>query len=269
MEPPVEVRVHSWLELIEALYAGSWREDIQRYRSPFVFRGATDAAYPLVTGLSRLGSGFERLESHLLRNFRKYARHSMVEIDTLWHWLSMAQHHGLPTRLLDWTISPLVAAHFSTEDIQSFDRNGCIWMVNAEQAHHLLPDTFRSALEEEGATFFTVEMLDRLAASLEDLDDLAEEPFVLFFEPPSIDARIVNQYALFSLMSSSSAQIDGWLQRHPHLWRKIILPAEIKWEVRDKLDQANVTERVLFPGLDGLSRWQKRYYTPRVPLRKE
>src|SRR5207244_8047386 len=88
--------------------------------------------------------------------------------------------------------------------------------------------------------------------------------FVLFVEPPSFDERIVNQYALFSLLSRAEASLDEWLDHHPELLRRIIVPAGLKWEVRDKLDLANLTERVLFPGLDGLSRWLKRYYSPRT-----
>ena len=99
-------------------------------------------------------------------------------------------------------------------------------------------------------------------SSLHDFDALKREPFVVFLEPPAVDQRILNQLALFSLMSSPSARLDAWLEQHPDLCRRVIVPSALKWEIRDKLDQANINERVLFPGLDGLSRWLARYYTP-------
>ena len=66
-------------------------------------------------------------------------------------------------------------------------------------------------------------------------------------------------------MSSPTATLDVWLEEHPELCRRVLIPAALKWEIRDKLDQANVNERVLFPGLDGLSRWLARYYMPTAP----
>ena len=76
----------------------------------------------------------------------------------------------------------------------------------------------------------------------------------------------MNQFALFSIVSCATTKLDDFLRGKPELHKRIIIPAELKWEVRDKLDQANVTERVLFPGLDGLSSWLKRYYILRIAV---
>jgi hypothetical protein len=135
-------------------------------------------------------------------------------------------------------------------------------MLDYVRAHEIAPEKLREQLEREGGNVFTTEMLAACAAGFDELADLGDD-FVVFVEPPSFDERIVNQYALFSLMSRADASLDDWLERHPALWRKLVIPSALKPEVRDKLDQANITERVLFPGLDGLSRWLTRYYAPR------
>jgi hypothetical protein len=156
-----------------------------------------------------------------------------------------------------------VALHFATAHGRRFDEDGAIWMVDFVQTNSLLPRPLRDALELEGMNAMSADLLERHAPGLTEFDRLGED-FVVFFEPPALDERIVNQYALFSLMPSAGARLDDWLERHAELARRVILPAELKWEVRDKLDQANITERVLFPGLDGLATWLKRYFSPRA-----
>ena len=259
-----EIRINSWNELQEALFEDAWNPEIERYRSRNAFRGLSDVDYPLETTLMRLGGSYVDLERHLLRNFRKYAHRDVVERDSVWHWMSVAQHHVLPTRLMDWTYSPFVAMHFALTNLEKFHTDGVIWAVNYLKAHQLLPEALKLALEQEGANVFTVRMLSQQVASLNELPEMAAQPFTIFFEPPSINDRIVNQFAFFSIMSDPTARLDQWLTHYPDIWCKIIIPAGLKWELRDKLDQANISERVLFPGLDGLSCWLKRQYSPKI-----
>jgi len=256
--------VCNWNELNEELFAESWQEHLGRFRSTYAFRGMTDASVSLTTSLMRLGGDYKTLEGPMLRTFRRYAERDAVPNDSIWNWLAVAQHHGLPTRLLDWTYSPYVALHFVTQDTACFDQDGVVLCLNYAACAQFLPPALKTILDDEDAYVFTAEMLARGAGTLPEFDRLAASPFVAFFEPPSLDQRIVTQYALFSLMSDATAGLDSWLQDHEDLVRRIRIPAALKREVRDKLDQANITERVLFPGLDGLSRWLKRYYSPSV-----
>jgi hypothetical protein len=259
-------RARSWTQLLEQLFAESWNPGLQRFRSPYAFRGLAHHDHDLSNSLLRLagrGEEITALELSLLRNFRKYAHDQTVSgADSIWHWLALAQHHGLPTRLVDWTYSPLVALHFATEHPEEFAADGVVWCVNFVEANTRLPKRLRAILEEEHSDTFTVEMLHEFRA-LRDFDALGRDPFVIFLEPPSLDNRILNQFALFSLMPGATSTLDEWVPAHPELCRKVIVPAELKWEIRDKLDQSNINERTLFPGLDGLSQWLERYYTPK------
>lgn len=254
-----EVTIQSWNELQETLFADSYNKEIGRFRSQYVFRGLSDADFRLQTALQRLGGDYPAFEYHLLRNFKKYAHQGIVEADTDWHWLSVAQHHGLPTRLLDWTYSPLIAMHFATANLEDYDRDGAIWCVHFGKVHQMLPENLVRALQHEGADMFTMDMLSQTIPTIRKFNEM--ETFPIFFEPPSMDKRITNQYALFSILSDVSLEMNEWLEQQPDLWKKVIIPKKLKWEIRDKLDQANISERILFPGLEGISQFLKRQYS--------
>lgn len=278
-----EIRVQSWTELMEQLYTDSWNVELKRHRPRHAFRGQCRKDGPLIPGLMRMGSHYALIEELLLNDFRQYAPSNLWPGNSLWNWLAVAQHHGLPTRLLDWTYSPYVALHFATSDMGT-EKETCdaiVWCIDYGETNKHLPDKLAMKLKQYRKSVFSVGLLDEVVPSLEEFDSLQTQAFVIFLEPPSLDERIVNQVALFSILSSPSSEaagdaripsLDAALeemeqQRGPDavpLYKKIIIPAELKWEVRDKMDQANITERVLFPGLDGLSKWLRRHYARRI-----
>jgi hypothetical protein len=246
-----------WNNLHELLYAID-RNLHDRHRSNFVYRGVGDKCWDLRTSLQRIGAHCADVEQPLLRNFLKYAGPGQIASDALLYRLAVAQHYGLPTRVLDWTTSPKVALHFATCEEQHFDKDAAIWCVDVVKMRRLLPQPLRKRLDDEKAFLFSIEMLDKYKR-LSELDDEGGK-YALFFEPPSLDGRIVNQGAVLSIMPGAKQDLRELLRENPDVFWRVIIPKDIKWEVRDKLDQDNITERMLFPGMAGTSSWLKRYY---------
>lgn len=269
-----EVRAESWAHLQELLFADKWPEHAGQYHSNFIHRGLTNSDYGLLNSLER--HGLTHMESHLLRNFVKYSQVPSSSITGEWEWLTIGQHHGLPTRLMDWTYSPLVALHFATGEAmprlgeETYKNDGVVWSLDFVRTNSRLPRVLRRSLVQAGSSAFTTKMLDSAGVSPTALPGgrSPKDAYMVVLEPPSIDSRVVNQYAGLSAMSSPSINVIDWLESFPEpVAHKIIVPKELKPIVREHLDKANVNERVIFPGLDGLSQWLTRYYRtgPRTP----
>jgi hypothetical protein len=265
-----DVEVTSWSRLLEELHDPSvipvQKGQGGHFRSPYVFRGMSDASWPLQTSLERLGTPPHVVEDALIRSFRKYAPRGTFAEDSEWEALAVAQHNGLPTRVLDWSVSPLVAAHFATAERKHFGVDGIIWCIDVIRLRDkILPPLLSAPLQTAPAAVYDVRMLSRIVPTLHDFDSIKSTACV-FFEPPSIDTRISNQVGILSAINDSVGNHQQYFGHvgaaEPNLVRRIIIRKQAKGEIRDMLDQNNVNERMLFPGLPGLCDWLRRYYGP-------
>lgn len=228
-----------------------------------VYHGASAAWQPLLTSLDRLG-GTEpphtkaHLEAHILRNFIRYSRPYLpAEPRDAWELLMIAQHHTVPTRLLDWSYSPLIAAHFAIRTA-SPGQDCAVWRLDWQRVHTafklpslaLLIEDLRHLLGKEQA--FTPW----------DLFSHSSPAFACMIEPPSLNARIIAQAAAFTLCSGTNQSFDEFLHRHgiDDALTKFAIPASAVAHLSDQLDLAAVDERRLFPGLDGVAAALRRYY---------
>ena len=260
-----EIRISTLEELMPLLSEQEYRPELGRNRSGYLYRGMPDSSYRMVTSLSRCCKGLQKtLEPAILNNFAKYAvREDEMVMHNVWLQMITGQHNGLPTRLLDWSHSSLVALHFAMteENLAEMDRHDCaVWRIDMNEQINHLPEKYRLAIGREQTTLFSVEMLTKITDSLYQYDEDMGDHSMVIIEPPSTNNRIIMQYSFFSAIPSGMANIETFLNDHTNNTVKYIIDRKLRWRVRDMLDSLNISERLFFPGLDDLSKWIARHY---------
>jgi hypothetical protein len=262
----VEIGVKSLGELIDKVTPTMPDQATGRWRTSCVYHGAADATWPLLTSLDRLGGVTPahtkvHLEAHILRNFLRYAQPYLTSArGNDWELLVAAQHHGVPTRLLDWSYSPLIAAHFATRARQT-GSEAVVWQLDWQQLHQ----------------FFQLPKLALLITDMERLFGDAgpftpwrlfetspeAKPFACLLEPPALDVRLITQSATFTLCSDTTRPFEQFMATHglTTALTKFVIPGTHVARVRDQLDLVGIDERRLFPDLDGLAAELRRYYS--------
>lgn len=214
------------------------------------FRGHASQSWQLLGGAFR-SSGAHRNEVTMLKRFMQDARqHGIERPADLWEWVALAQHHHVPTRLLDWSESPLVALYFAALDhfdIAGDDRtasDGNVWILN--------PSGLNEAASEEvlglssGIPLLGLDdMLDAWLPFGEAADPL---PHCAVIAPRGFP-RIVSQAGVFTL-STQPDPIEALIG--PPVLRSVIVPWHAKPAIRRQLGSIGIDDRTVFPELHRL-----------------
>lgn len=207
-------------------------------RGQWVFRGHSDINYKLIPSVGRghhTSRSFAKYERSLFDMFRREAHGFLPTVPKEeWEWLSLAQHHGLPTRLLDWTNNPLVALYFAVE--QSTNADGEMVALRAL--------TKASSAVRTGSPF--------------------ELTSPVKYYPNLVTPRIRAQEGLFVASAAPEAALD---QSLPVPWRieRLRVPCARKAQLRYELFRLGVHASSLFPDVDGIAariRWQHAISSP-------
>ena len=249
----------------DLIFEQTYNAAIDRTRSSYFYRGMPDANYKLVTSLRRnCKSAYASLEQPLLDNFINYVQIEDPSInESVWKAMVIGQHYGLPTRLLDWTHSTLVALHFAnTEDNldKLGQRDSVVWRIDLRDVNRNLPEKYRQYLERKNTFVFSLDGLAEIAKDIRQYDADMGNHAMVCFEPPSVDQRIVNQYYFFSAIPSGITDLEAFLDANTEDTVKYVIDKKLRWELRDILDQFNINERMIHPGTAGIAKWLARHY---------
>lgn len=249
---------------------------LTQYPGRWIFRGQPDVRWCLQPSIERLalphGTTRYSAERFIRREFERKAHHYLSQLpepkDKL-AWLALMRHHGAPSRLLDWTRSPYVAAHFAAADAAP-DAKFMIWAVDRLELERLA----RKEIIEKEPTLGE-HLIDspaelrnwaRFVSSGDNFDRVFLQPgdrspiVVAPVEPFHTSERMTIQQGLFLCSSSltlsfeqSLAYLLGRQEGEARLVRFEIMP-QVRTSLLTELDRMNITEATLFPGLDGFAR---------------
>ncbi|MRI35436.1 FRG domain-containing protein [Endozoicomonas sp. OPT23] len=217
-------------------------QEVEKHPSAMMFRGQSDSEWHLTPSLARLNpkkfpiklnDGWKGAENHLINEFKKYAlTHLKVEPKNKLEWLIQAQHHGLPTRLLDWSTNPLKALYFAVENSQHDHTDGKVfiytprmWSTSSDNMSNIDRDNTIEA-------FFPVAINDRVLAQ--------EGCFTLFPQQESFDP--IKPF------------VEGFSTSDAVGMFSLIIDKEAKSDLRKQLARLGVSDMSLFPDLDGISK---------------
>jgi hypothetical protein len=220
------------------------------YRS-WAFRGQANASWPLWTSLSRHLQNFgvdantwPRQEARIIRLFKRKAHLYLDHVpanDDVFQWLALMQHHGAPTRLLDFTWSPHVAAFFALELATT---DAAVYAVNTSRFEP--PPLGNNSTTEANL---------RHPDLFEDQFLPGTEPIVTQGEPGVMNRRLTAQLGTFIVPGRLNESVDHLIESYcgSDAIVKIILPGGLRVNALRALHNHNVHNASLFPDLNGLA----------------
>ena len=247
-------QVHNLSTLLGCL--GDDQQSLGAAASEVWYRGLPDIDYELLPTLHR-DSIHVAEEPHLLNRFKQNAHEFLAERPQgEWEWMLTARHHGLPSRLLDWTESPLVGLYFSVEE--DSPKDGALWCLLPSALNGLAGgatmatiDTSKPPMFTDGAKINAVdELLDSYLASRVSAGTI---PALAPAAAISIrtNKRIQAQRGVFTIHHSEREPLEK-VAGGSHLWRYVV-PSERKEQIMKELKVLGVTRLSIYPELDNVA----------------
>ena len=220
------------------------------------FRGQQDASWSLRPGLYRLD--LEEDEEEIRSEFQRRGLQLVGDREPRneWEWYFLMQHHGAPTRLLDWTDSALVGLFFALNSFRPGsnvpDVDAAVWMLDPWWLNGLAIRLKTIVLTDwdEAKPY-----LPRL------YEGSLRRRLPLAIDPPHVARRVSVQRSRFTIHGTEPDGLSKLARRRASRLVKITIPRQSLLRMRNDLFTCGITDTTVFPDLEGLARELSRFYT--------